>query len=211
MDVSTIITRMAQLSLDEDTVESGSDKESRLLGYINLGYRKVLQEIGSMYTTNDITSQSVVVTSGSGTISTPFTKIVKVVDTDNETVLTLGEIDDIIEIDPKLANTGSPTHYYITSGNTLNTYPKDSITATVWYIPQVADLTITSTSSDIKIPFAYQDILVEAGLQYLYVDERDLTDAATLNNNELQYQNKLSFLKQFIRSTNQQKSNDLPF
>lgn len=209
MDVTDIINRIAELSLDEDNPDT--DAQNRILNFVNLGYMTVLQEIESFKKTRTIETQDVTVTSGVGTLTTEPVQIVRVVDVTNKNVLDRKEIWDIVDVDPLLEASGNPNSYYMTDTTTINVYPKDSVTLKVYYTPKVADLTLTSTSADIEIPYQYQDILVEAGLLQNYIAERDLTDAATLNNTSRKYEDKLARLKQFMFKNNKSDLGRLDF
>lgn len=168
--VSTLLTTIKDLAL----VGTGdSDDDDRIMRYMNMLYKEAYRTTSKAYPTLLLTTENVTVTSGSGTISaTPFI-VMRVKDNSNNRFLKPTTLLALEEKYPSLSDTNSPSWYYITGTATLNTYPSNSFTAVVRYIPQAATLTSTSTESDIKIPPEFHDMLVWGTLIYMAHDERD--------------------------------------
>jgi hypothetical protein len=129
-----------------------------------------------MTPTRLLAQETVSITSGAGTMTvTPFS-VSFVKDSENENreleVTTLPELEEQY---PALDDTGAPNRYYFTSSTTINTYPVNSTTLKVRYVPSAATLTTSSTEADIKVPAEFHDIFIWGTLMYLNFDERDKT------------------------------------
>tara|TARA_R100000951_G_scaffold7417_1_gene7075 strand:+ start:6988 stop:7626 length:639 start_codon:yes stop_codon:yes gene_type:complete len=211
MNVSDIITIVANQSLDSDTPDA--EDKARLLRYLNQAYLYILQEINAQSNEQGEFSQTIDVVGGQYvmTFDKPA-RFVRVVDVANERELTEATLGDILTIDPDLSRTDEcPIYYYITNRNEFNVYP---ICNTQCKIVGVADpnaLTEESTSDDIRIPTLYQNILIPATLKWVYADERDATASAMIRDNEITLEDRLNMLKQFMYRTTKPKTPNYPF
>ena len=163
--VSEIVDIIAAVSLNED--DPDSDTQTRMVRYINRAYFDIYRRVAQYLDNTEHTTQSVSVTSGSGTLSPVPLKILSVVDTTDERVLTKRSVYDIELDDPNLDSTGDAVHYYVSGGSTLKLWPIDTKTVRVRYIPKPASLSITSLEDDIKLPAEFHDVLEFGAMYYM--------------------------------------------
>jgi hypothetical protein len=131
-------------------------------------------EIAELFPTRLVTTQTVTITSGAGTFGTTPFIIRRVRDTGNSSTelqpITLEDLDDRY---PLLDSTGNPAYYYQTALATINTYPTNTTTLKVYYIPNPITLTTSTTETQLFIPAPYQEVLMWGALRLLMLDERD--------------------------------------
>lgn len=175
MTPSEIITNIARMSTGEST--PGTDFTAIILGYVNRAYEDIYTSLCDLDYVRLQTTQTVTVTSGTGTLSTEPFRIHNVVDTTNDRRLTPRHPLLIEEYDPDLDDTGTPEHYYLSAATTLRVHPGGSITARVRFTPKVTALTSSGAESTILFPKEYHELLVWGGLIRLSYDERDLRNA----------------------------------
>lgn len=148
--------------------------DTRVLRYFNLVYKDIHRKTAQMAPTLLLAQETVTITSGVGTMTaTPFSvEFVKDSGNSNQVldVTTLVELEDKY---PALDDTGNPSWYYFTSATGIATYPTNSTTVKVRYVPVAATLASTDAESAIKIPPQFHDALVWGTLVYMAYDERD--------------------------------------
>lgn len=146
---------------------------ARMLRYLNLAYQEAYRDTATEYPQVLLTTEDVTITSGAGTISAaPFAvRVVK--DTATNRILNAVTLEELEEKYPALNGTGAPSYYYMTSTTGISTYPVNSTTVRVRYVPQAATLVDGDAESVIKIPPAFHDMLVFGTLLYMAYDERD--------------------------------------
>lgn len=184
--VSDLLDTIQDLAL----VGSGnSADDARVMRYMNLVYKEVYRRTAQQRPTLLLTSETVNITSGSGTMAaTPFSvSLVKDTGNDNNKLkpTTLPELEDEY---PALDDTGAPAWFYFTSGTAIKTYPVNSTTLSVRYVPSVGTLTTTSAEADIKIPPEFHDVLLWGTLVYMAYDERDKSMSGEVNTAQSKYE-----------------------
>lgn len=165
-----ILTRIKNLSL---VGSGGAADDERIMGYLNLVYAELYRETATQYPEAMMTSESVSVTSGSGTItSTPFA-ILRVKNATTGRFLEPKSLMEIEKSDPAMTSTASAAYYYLSGRTGLRVYPLETATFTVRYVPQFTPLTSTTAESAITIPAEFHDAFVWGTLMYMAYDERD--------------------------------------
>lgn len=210
MDVSEIITIVANQSLDSDTPDA--EDKARILRYVNQAYLYILQEINAQ--DNEFSWFEQVVSTTNGSVELTFDRpasIKQVIDRTNEVVLKEASLEDILALDPTLSKEGEAEFYYITNRTTLNVWPKASTSLNVLGVADPNSLEETTTSADIRIPKLYQNILIPATLKWVHADERDATSASVMRDNERMLEDRLSRLKQFMYQSSTLKTPQYPF
>jgi len=168
-----ILKQVASISAGDDSPDSSDT--TRIMRYVNNGYRAVYRQTSEMNRNKLLTSEDVTITTGSGTMTIVPLSIEQVRDTTTDDFLEASDIEYIEKkLDEDIDDTGAPEIYYWNDTTTINTWPEDSTTIRVRYIPTPATLTSAGTEASILIPVAYHDILVEAALFYMYQDENDI-------------------------------------
>lgn len=169
--VSDIMTTIKDLAL----VGSGSTSDdARILRYMNLVYGDLYRKTASAYPTLLQETETVTITSGSGSLTKNPHYVVRVKDTgNNSNPIYPTSIDKIEDKDPDISAAGTPTSFYVQGEKTLKTWPINSTTVSVRYIPSFTPLDSADAEADIKIPVEFHDILVWGTLVYMAHDERD--------------------------------------
>lgn len=94
-------------------------------------------------------------------------------------------VDDVIRSDPGLKNTGIPNQWYYANG-VINLYPITTSLVSEGggfgfrYITNPDTLTQYSVSSDIQIPFLYQNILQFGAAYYVFQSETGFRDQSKM-------------------------------
>ena len=170
--VSELLSTIKDLAL----VGAGdTSDDTRIMRYFNLQYKDLYRKTAQLYPTLLATNEaSVTITSGVGAIGAAPHKVIDVFDNGN----TSNPLKAITEStlknqNPRMDDTGDPKNYYMTSTTAIKTYPVNSTTLSVDYIPRAETLTTSSAEADIKVPPEYHDLLVWGTLVWMSVDERD--------------------------------------
>lgn len=163
--------------------------DTRIMGYMNLVYKETYRKTAQQRPTLLLTTENVTITSGAGNLSvSPFAiRVVKDIDNGYKKLepTTLPDLDDK---DTDLTAAGPADWYYMTGTAAINTYPVNSTTLQVRYVPAANILTSTSAETDIKIPPEFHDILVWGTLIYLNFDERDKAMSGEVNLAQSKYE-----------------------
>lgn len=169
--VSELLSTIKDLAL----VGAGdTSDDTRIMRYFNLQYKDLYRKTAQLYPTLLSTNETVTITSGAGAISAAPHKVVDVFDNGNTANALQESTQSAVKRKyPLQADTGNPEYYYMTSETAINTYPVNSTTLDVDYIPRAGTLTSASTEADIKVPPDFHDLLVWGTLVWLSVDERD--------------------------------------
>lgn len=196
MNVAQIVTLIAQQSLNESSPDV--DMQNRIVSYVNRAYEEAYASTAAWQTNKLQTTQTVAVTSGTGTLNPVPFKISQIVDTTNNRVLYAKDILELEHNDPELATTGAPLWFWIEADSSIKTYPLSNQTLRVRYIPKVTTLTYNSAETDIKLPPEYHRVLVFGGLFYMYMDEADLRSQQEIAVNEAKFNNVMAELKMYL-------------
>ena len=172
MDVVNILENIKNQALIGNTgLPADTDK---LVNYLNIAYRGVYDEIARSYPFFVATTQSVVITDGQGTLSPAPAYVLSVRDTGNTNqLLYKKDVEAIQADDNRLDAVGAPSNWYQEGFSTIKTYPVNSTTLSVRYVPNPATLSSTSLEAEIMIPPLYHDVLVWETLRTVMFDERD--------------------------------------
>jgi len=203
MDVNSIISQIAYLSLDEDSPSSAM--QTRILAYVNNAYREAFRQTAAANKQNLMTTETVTITSGAGTMTASPFKIEQVVDTGQDFVLSPSTILEVEQRDRELDDSGNPTVYYMTGEQDINTHPIDSTSLRVRYIPDYVELAVDGAESTIKLPRSYHDLLVDGALFYMYQDERDVRAIQEINAAKTLFDIKLNDVKRYLTSQNKKR------
>ena len=162
MTPATIVQRIVDLCLNENAPDT--DLQTKALGWFNDAYKEAYNVASSfawvrLYDTNTVT-----ITNGVGTLPYYPKRIIKVIDIPSKRQLKTSDIGYILDIDPGLTRTGTPARYYTNGDTTIQTHPTNSTSLRVISIRQPAELTLTSTEADIKIPPQHHELLVWGAL-----------------------------------------------
>lgn len=185
MDVTEILKLLATLSIGLDDIDVTDQNNSDVvvfLRYINLVYFELLQAtanenplIVNLHENLDCTNG--VLSATSSPIFFP-----KIVYTISSNLNLIGALEgEILQRDPALKQTGSPSHWYYANG-VINVYPLITSTVAtgggfgVRYISQPPALKFNSLSSDILIPTLFQQILVDGAAYYVFQSETGFKD-----------------------------------
>lgn len=198
MTPNDIITQVANISAGEDSPDSADT--ARILRYVNNGYRQVYRQVAKINKNKLLTAENVSITSGSGTMTVTPLSIERVVDTTTDEILKEADIEWIEKyLDADIDDTGSPEYFYWDgAGTTLKTFPLNTTTVRVRYLPAPTDLTSAGAETTISLPVAYHDILVEAALFYMYQDENDIRSAQEIQVAKFAYEEKLKGLMRYL-------------
>jgi hypothetical protein len=171
-DVSELLNTIKDLAL----VGAGdASDDSRVMRYMNLVYKEAYRRTAQARPTLllDVMG-NIAISNGSGTLTARPYAVTMVKDTgNNSNPLNATTLPELEEKAPALDATGNPDRYYLTGETTINTYPKNTTTVSVRYVPAAGTLTSDSVEADIKIPPEFHDLLVWGTLVYLAYDERD--------------------------------------
>ena len=96
-------------------------------------------------------------------------------------------IDRITEKDPGLKTTGQPQEWYYSSGK-INIYPIYTGKIGVSYLKNPSPLKITTSSEQILIPFAFQQILADGAAYYLFQSETGFKDAMKMGESQRRWE-----------------------
>ncbi len=181
MDVSEILKLLATLSIGLDD-PSDSDKVV-FMQFINLCYFELLQTTLSQSPLATINHETLDCTDGDCAFTSTPIFIPKVVyDIASNTPLIGTTYDAVISKDPGLTNTEGTAQEWYYSGGIISVYPLvTSIVADgngigIRYIEQPAPLTENSESSEILIPYMYQQVLADGASYYLFQSETGFKD-----------------------------------
>lgn len=177
MNVSDIITQVAQLGLNEDYPDTALAE--RILSYVNRAHEQTYSEVGQYLEPVNSQTQTVAITAGQGTLSPEPDFFISVVDTTSSRKLQATTASTLEDTDPALDAVGNPTYYYKV-GTTIYTYPINSTSLRVRYIPIKTELTAATTEAELPYPTKYHSVLVWGALYWMSLDERDLTTNTVL-------------------------------
>lgn len=104
-------------------------------------------------------------------------RVLSVVDTTNEAVLTYEDYRTLREWDPKLDDLGNPTHWYQTSSTVISCWPTTSTTLSVRYLKIPASIEAGLTA----IPERFHYLVIEGACAYAYrdVDNPQMADVCS--------------------------------
>lgn len=173
MDVQQIVDRILDFSLDE--TDADNVLETRVLSDVNEVYKSLQHEISDVATADYMLTETVTITGGVGTCS-PQLRTFSVYDNGDNRFLTETDILTLEQDSPSLDNTGAPTQFYITGGTTMNTYPLNDTTVRFRYYPEVNELLLTSTESEILAPKHLHQTLVDGGIYLMALREQGFHD-----------------------------------
>jgi hypothetical protein len=194
-NVSSLLDSIKDLAL----VGSGNSADTdRIMRYMNMVYKEAYRVTAVSYPTLLLTSETVTITSGAGTITTVPFSIMRVKDTDTNILLEPSSRLDIEDMSPSLNGTGNPTYYFMESEMALKTYPIHTGSVLVRYIPRAGTLTSASAETDIKIPPEFHEMLLWGTLVYMAYDERDKSAAGEVNIAQSKYELALNDYKAWL-------------
>lgn len=196
MQVSEIITQVAQLGLNEDYPDA--ELQERILAYINRGHEQAYTEVAQYLEPINSTTETVAITAGAGTIVGDIYKYISVVDTNAGRVLTPTTAAELEEADPALSQTGQPIKYYKV-GNQIFTYPINDTSIRIRYIPQSQELTAITTEAELPYPRNFQQVLIWGGLYWMSLDERDASTNAVLAVAGSNFQNLIGKMNLYLK------------
>lgn len=171
----------------------------RIYNYLNMAYRIAYEKMTAVYPWTVQTTQNVVMTSGSGTMSTQPLHILKVADTENSYAkLDPTDIDTVEEGDADISATGNPNKFWVEGFTTLKSHPLNDTTLRVRYTPNPATLASDSVEADIKLPPIFHDVLTWETLKVMSYDERDKIVGAELAFDKEQYEDSYDRLYRYL-------------
>lgn len=183
--VSELLTTIKDLSLVG--MGDGAD-DARILRYFNMVYAEIYRSTAKNYPTALLTSITVAVTAGVGTLPTPTLVLARVKDTQANTILKATTILELEDRHPALDGQGAPEWFYMSGDTGLNTYPRNDASVLVRHIPRPATLTVDSTEADIRIPPMFHDMLIWGTLVWSAIDERDKAVGGEVNTAQGKYE-----------------------
>jgi hypothetical protein len=197
--IADMITKMAKLGLNEDNPSIAL--QTTYLTYIQSTWLELYGEMAKAFPSRLLASQTVTVTSGTGALSPiPFIMVSTRDVGNNLAKLQNITYSDLEDISPTLAVTGAPSYVYTTANNVIKTYPINSTSLRVTYVPRPIDLSLTTAEDDIPVPPPFQEVLMWGGLRLLNLDERDKNVGGEIQLAETMYQrlrgNFFSYLEQ---------------
>lgn len=172
MTPAEIVSQVVSLSIGEDN--PAADMEAIAYKYLNAYYRELFNEIAPVNLNRNGASQTVSLTSGSGTLSPEPQRIIAVQHVQSLRFLDATNMVDALYADPGADDTGNPVRYWIENATTIKVSPTPTCTNSlkVIYSAKPAELTSTSTEADIKIPSWHHDLLVWGTMYYMNTWER---------------------------------------
>lgn len=184
MDVSEILKLLATLSIGLDDPQDSDIVV--FMRYINLCYFELLQSTISQNPLVPIVNESLDCEDGDLAPTSSPIFIPKVIySISSNRPMTGTTFEEVIAKDPGLTKTGEASQWYYSSG-TVTVYPlatsyvADGGGFGIRYIPQPAPLTKNSVSSDILIPYMYQQVLADGASYYLFQSETGFKDQAKM-------------------------------
>ena len=129
--------------------------------YINRAYYEICEDADWPFLEATTSGAAPLAVSDLRTIET-------VIDSTTKTRLSPLDRRHILETDYQLSTTGSPTHYYLTSGTTVAVYPAnttDTIAVRYWKVP-----TILTTGTTPVIPTRFHNLIVDRAVALAYLD-----------------------------------------
>lgn len=161
----------------------------KLVDYLNMAYRKVFDVVARDYPFFVATTQNVTITDGAGILSPVPFYVLSARNTGSAShPLQKKSVEEIQAEDSALNARGYPTYWYEEGFADIRTYPVNSTTLSVRYVPNAAVLTSNSAEADILIPPMFHDILVWETLKIIAYDERDKASPAELAMAERMYE-----------------------
>lgn len=183
--VASLLDSVKSLAL----VGSGNaDDTARILRYMNMTYAEAYRTTATQYPTLLLTTESVSMTAGEGTISVAPFSVMRVKNTNTNRILEARSKLDIEELFPAMTDNGEPVYYYMEGTTGLRSYPLNNATLQVRYIPRVGTLTSTSAEADIKIPPEFHELLLWGTLVYMSYDERDKSASGEISIAQSKYE-----------------------
>jgi hypothetical protein len=170
MTPATIVQRIVDLCLNENAPDT--DLQTKALGWLNDAYKEAYNIAATYSWVRLYETNTVVVTTGTGTLPFYPKRILSVVDSTTKRQLKQSDIGYVLEIDPAIERTGSPARYYTNGDTTIKTHPVNSTSLSVVAMRQPDDLTLTSAEADIKIPTQHHELLIWMGLYQGMLYER---------------------------------------
>jgi hypothetical protein len=169
--VSELLTQIKDMAL----VGAGdASDDARVLRYLNMIYKDVYRKTAKMAPTLLLAQDTVAISSGAGTMSVRPYSVEVVKDANNANrKLEATDLPTLEDKHPALDGTGAPSYYYFTSPTGIATYPVNTTSIKVRYVPAAGTLTADSVEADIKVPPEFHDMFVWGTLMYLNFDERD--------------------------------------
>lgn len=146
---------LERLNLDFSSASSAA--RTRIKGYINEWYRRLLSESGLSAIRTGSGTLSVIANTATYTL-TSTGKIRQIYDTSNNWPLVEITLDEIRRLDPDLSITGTPTHYAVTKHNAstvdIRLYPIPAGNNT---LNLDVDALVTELSADADVPVIPED------------------------------------------------------
>ena len=173
MDVQKVVDRILDFSLDE--TDADNELSLRVLSDVNEVYKALQHIISDVATADYMQTETIAITNGVGVCSNQL-RTFTVYDTSNNKFLEEADILSLEQCDPSLSTTGSPSHYYITGGTTMNTYPLNNTSLRFRFYPLVNELLLDTVSADIRIPEHLHEVLVKGGMYLMGVREQGFHD-----------------------------------
>lgn len=162
---------MGNLSLGSDNI---TPKESAIfLQYLNLAHFELYQMTANL-NEDLLVKQTLASVADSNTVELdekPFF-VNNVYDTSNKRKLKKVSLTDILSVDPSFSVASFPVSFFVQK-NTIQFFPKQTgvVNVDVWYVPQPTQLTAAMQDIDLPYPIAYQNILIDGALYYLFQEE----------------------------------------
>lgn len=199
MTPQEIVDRILDFSLDE--TDADNNLETRVLQDVQVIYNEVQQKMSDIATADDMVTTTIAVTDGLGTIPEHL-RVHSVFDTTNSRFLATTDVLSLEQEDPELATTGAPNKYYVTNKTEFNTYPLDTHSARVRYMPVVNTLSLTDDATAIRIPVQFHNVLVDGGVYLMAVREQGFHDRLDRGEKFRNYQTSLGELLAYTNNRN---------
>lgn len=170
MNVSDIIARVAEFSLDE--TDSENILVTRIVNDLNEIYKEVVQAAADSDNDN-LEDSDLTLLNGSVAMPEGQCLVALVQDKDNRhRELKRADRIWLEQRYPGLPDTGSPAYYWVSKNNTLNAYPANSANIKVFYYPTPNLLTSDSLEADIMVPPRFHQVLVDGCIWYMKMREQ---------------------------------------
>lgn len=199
--VNQIVTFVARQALNDD--QPDVELQERIVDYMNDAILDMYDRLAQYLTHHNGATQTLTLSSGSGTMATPPYFIRQVVDVTNASVLKRTSIEDVEAEDPALTKTGRPMYYY-TEGDTISVYPSADVDLRIRYIPQPTVVAAGDPEEDIPLPKEAHYALKWGTMALMALDERDFGQIS-LQVAETKYRETLTEVAQRLRRKNAKK------
>lgn len=199
-DILTMVKNQALVG------SGGAADDTRIMLYMNRAYADIYRETARDYPQALLTSQSITLSSGLGTISSAPHKILRVKETGSYNFLEARTLIELEQENPRLDATGSPRYYYMTSDTAISCYPIDGSSIVVRYIPRPSTLASDGAETTIKIPPEYHDLLLWGTLVYMAYDERDKGFGTEIGLSKAKYDEAMESYKRWLAYSHPRKT-----